>query len=73
MKTNQLWVIFWQIITYTILMLNVFGISRIHIAFSIITLFAGAVAGYEKEKEIRSLIKMDAKEFEEYLKKHEED
>lgn len=49
MKTNQLWVIFWQIITYTILMLNVFGISRIHIAFSIVTLFAGAVAGYEKE------------------------
>lgn len=30
MKTNQLWVIFWQIIAYTILMLNVFGISRIH-------------------------------------------
>ena len=73
MKTNQLWVIFWQIITYTILMLNVFGISRIHIAFSIITLFAGAVAGYEKENEIRSLIKMDAKEFEAYLKSHEEE
>lgn len=73
MKTNQLWVIFWQIITYTILMLNVFGISRIHIAFSIVTLFAGAVAGHEKEKEIRSLIKMDAKEFEEYLKNIEED
>ena len=54
-------------------MLNVFGISRIHIAFSIVTLFVGAVAGYEKEKEIRSLIKMDAKEFEEYLKNHEED
>lgn len=71
MKTNQLWVIFWQIITYTILMLNVFGISRIHIAFSIVTLFAGAVAGHEKE--IRSLIKMDAKEFEEYLKNHEEE
>ena len=70
MKTNQLWVIFWQIITYTILMLNVFGISRIHIAFSIVTLFAGAVAGHEKES--RSLIKMDAKEFEEYLKNLEE-
>lgn len=73
MKTNQLWVIFWQMITYTILMLNVFGVSRIHIAFSIVTLFAGAVAGYEKEKEIRSLIKMDAKEFEAYLKRHEEE
>lgn len=72
MKTNQLWVIFWQIITYTIFMLNVFGISRIHIAFSVATLFAGAVAGYEKEKEIRSLIKMDAKEFEEFLKNQEE-
>lgn len=73
MKTNQLWVIFWQIITYTILMLNVFGISRIHIAFSIVTLFAGAVAGYEKEKEIRSIVKMNAKEFEKYLKNNEED
>ena len=73
MKTNQLWVIFWQILTYTILMLNVFGNSRIHIAFSIVTLFAGAVAGHEKEKEIRSLIKMDAKEFEKYLKNIEED
>lgn len=72
MKTNQLWVIFWQIITYTILMLNVFGISRIHIAFSVVTLFAGVVAGHEKEKEIRSVIKMDAKEFEEFLKNHEE-
>ena len=73
MKTNQMWVIFWQIITYTILMLNVFGINRIHIAFSIITLFAGAVAGYEKEQEIRSIVKMNAKEFEEYLKNHEEE
>ena len=73
MKTNQLWVIFWQIITYTILILNVFGISRIHISFSIVTLFAGAVAGYEKEKEIRSIVKMNAKEFEEYLKNHEEE
>ena len=54
-------------------MLNVFGISKIHIAFSIVTLFAGAVAGHEKEKEIRSLIKMDAKEFEKYLKNIEED
>lgn len=73
MKTNQLWVIFWQIITYTILMLNVFGISRIHILFAIVTLFNGMVAGYEKEKEIRSLIKMDVKEFEKYLKNIEED
>lgn len=72
MKTNQLWVVFWQIITYTIVMLNVFGIGRIHIAFSIVTLFVGAVAGHEKEKEIRSLIKMDAKEFEQFLKNQEE-
>lgn len=50
MKTNQLWVIFWQIIAYTILMLNVFGISRIHILFAIVALFNGMVAGYEKEK-----------------------
>lgn len=73
MKTNQLWVIFWQIITYTIFMLNVFGISRIHITFAIVTLLIGMVAGYEKEKEIRSIIKMDSKEFEQFLKNHEED
>ena len=73
MKTNQLWVIFWQLMTYTIFVLNVLGVSRIHIVVPAVTLFAGAVAGYEKEKEIRSLIKMDAKEFEEYLKNHEED
>ena len=75
MKTNQLWVIFWQIITYTILMLNVFGISRIHIAFSIVTLFAGAVAGHSEKKEIclDNVVKMDAKEFENFLKNREED
>lgn len=73
MKTNQLWVIFWQLMTYTIFVLNVLGVSRIHIVVPAVTLFAGAVAGYEKEKEIRSLIKMDAKEFEAYLKSHEED
>lgn len=73
MKTNQLWVIFWQLMTYTIFVLNVLGVSRIHIVVPAVTLFAGAVAGHEKEKEIRSLIKMDAKEFEEYLKNHEED
>lgn len=73
MKTNQLWVIFWQIITYTIFMLNVFGISRIHITFAIVTLFIGMVAGNEKEKEIRSIIKMDSKEFEQFLKNHKED
>ena len=72
MKTNQLWVIFWQLMTYTIFVLNVLGVSRIHIVVPAVTLFAGAVAGHEKEKEIRSLIKMDAKEFEEYLKNHEE-
>ena len=38
-------------------MLNVFGISRIHILFAIVAVFNGMVAGYEKEKEIRSLIK----------------
>lgn len=73
MKTNQLWVIFWQLMTYTIFVLNVLGVSRIHIVVPAVTLFAGAVAGYEKEKEIRSLIKMDAKEFEKYLKNIEED
>ena len=73
MKTNQLWVVFWQIITYTIFMLNVFGISRIHITFAIVTLFIGMVAGNEKEKEIRSIIKMDSKEFEQFLKNHEEE
>lgn len=73
MKTNQLWVIFWQLITYTIFVLNVLGVSRIHIVVPAVTLFAGAVAGHEKEKEIRSLIKMDAKEFEKYLKNIEED
>ena len=73
MKTNQLWLIFWQIITYTIFMLNVFGISRIHITFAIVTLFIGMVAGYEKEKEIGSIIKMDSKEFEQFLKNHKED
>lgn len=73
MKTNQLWVVFWQIITYTIFMLNVFGISRIHITFAIVTLFIGMVAGNEKEKEIRSIIKMDSKEFEQFLKNHKED
>lgn len=73
MKTNQLWVIFWQLMTYTIFVLNVLGFSRIHIVVPAVTLFAGAIAGYEKEKEIRSLIKMDAKEFEKYLKNIEED
>lgn len=73
MKTNQLWLIFWQIITYTIFILNVIGISRIHITFAIVTLFIGMVAGNEKEKEIRSIIKMDSKEFEQFLKNHKED
>lgn len=73
MKTNQLWVIFWQLMTYTIFVLNVLGVSRIHIVVPAVTLFAGAVAGHEKEKEIRSVIKMDAKEFEKYLKNIEED
>lgn len=73
MKTNQLWVIFWQLMTYTIFVLNVLGVSRIHIVVPAATLFAGAVAGHEKEKEIRSLIKMDAKEFEQFLKNHKED
>lgn len=72
MKTNQLWVIFWQLMTYTIFVLNVLGVSRIDIVVPAVTLFAGAIAGYEKEKEIRSLIKMDAKEFEQFLKNQEE-
>lgn len=53
MKTNQLWVIFWQIITYTIFVLNVLGFSRIHIVVPAVTLFAGAIAGYSKEDEKR--------------------
>lgn len=73
MKTNQLWVIFWQLMTYTVFMLDVLGVSRIHIVVPAVTLFAGAIAGHEKEKEIRSVIKMDAKEFEKYLKNIEED
>lgn len=72
MKTNQLWVIFWQLMTYTIFVLNVLGVSRIHIVVPAVTLFAGAVAGHEKEKEIRSVIKMDAQEFEQFLKNQEE-
>lgn len=74
MKTNQLWVLFWQLVTYTIFMLNVFGYSRIHIAFALVTLFAGAVAGYSEEKELNfdNVVRMDAKEFEEFLKKLEE-
>lgn len=72
MKTNQLWVIFWQLMTYTIFVLNVLGFTRIHIVVPAVTLFAGAVAGHEKEKEIRSVIKMDAQEFEQFLKNQEE-
>lgn len=53
MKTNQLWVIFWQLMTYTIFVLNVLGVSRIHIVVPAVTLFAGAVAGYSKEDEER--------------------
>ncbi len=51
MKTNQLWVIFWQIMTYTIFVLNVLGVSRIDIVVPAVTLFAGAIAGYEKERD----------------------
>ena len=72
MKTNQLWVIFWQLMTYTIFVLNVLGVSRIHIVVPAVTLFAGAVVGHEKENEIRSVIKMDAQEFEQFLKNQEE-
>ena len=49
MKTNQLWVIFWQLMTYTIFVLNVLGVSRIDIIVPAVTLFAGAIAGYENE------------------------
>lgn len=51
MKTNQLWVIFWQLMTYTIFVLNVLGFSRIHIVVPAVTLFAGAIAGYDKERD----------------------
>lgn len=51
MKTNQLWVIFWQLMTYTIFVLNVLGVSRIHIVVPAVTLFAGAIAGYDKERD----------------------
>ena len=51
MKTNQLWVIFWQLMTYTIFVLNVLGVSRIHIVVPAFTLFAGAIAGYDKERD----------------------
>ena len=50
MKTNQLWVIFWQLMTYTIFVLNVLGGSRIHIVVPAVTLFAGVIAGYSEEK-----------------------
>lgn len=49
MKTNQLWVIFWQLMTYTIFVLNVLGFFRIHIVVPAVTLLAGAIAGHEKE------------------------
>lgn len=51
MRTNQLWVIFWQLMTYTIFVLNVLGVSRIHIVVPAVTLFAGAIVGYEKERD----------------------
>ena len=51
MKTNQLWVIFWQLMTYTIFVLNVLGVSRIHIVVPAVTLFAGAIAGNDKERD----------------------
>lgn len=51
MKTNQLWVIFWQLMTYTIFVLNVLGVSRIDIIVPTVTLFAGAIAGHEKERD----------------------
>lgn len=75
MKTNQLWVIFWQLMTYTIFVLNVLGFSRIHIVAPAVTLFAGAVAGYSEEKELNfdNVVRMDAKEFESFLKKLEKE
>lgn len=51
MKTNQLWVIFWQLMTYTVFLLDVLGVSRIHIIVPAVTLFAGAIAGHEKERD----------------------
>lgn len=75
MKTNQLWVIFWQLMTYTIFVLNVLGFSQIHIVVPAVTLFAGAIAGYSEEKEncLDNVVKMDAKEFEIFLKNREEE
>nr|DAP60117.1 MAG TPA: hypothetical protein [Caudoviricetes sp.] len=51
MRTNQLWVIFWQLMTYTIFVLNVLGFSRIHIVVPAVTLFAGVVAGFQREED----------------------
>ena len=75
MKTNQLWVIFWQLMTYTFFMLDVLGVSRIHIIVPAVTLFAGAIAGHSEKKEIclDNVVKMDAKEFENFLKNREEE
>lgn len=75
MRTNQLWVIFWQLMTYTIFVLNVLGFSQIHIVVPAVTLFAGAIAGHSEEKEIclDNMVKMDAKEFEIFLKNREEE
>ena len=37
--------------TYTIFVLNVLGVSRIDIIVPTVTLFAGAIAGHEKERD----------------------
>lgn len=62
MKTNQLWVIFWQLMTYTIFVLNVLGVSRIHIVVPAVTLFAGAIADIARKKKfvLDNVVKMDA-------------
>ena len=61
--------------TYTIFILNVLGVSHIHIIVPAVTLFAGAIAGYSEKKEIclDNAVKMDAKEFENFLKNREGD
>ena len=61
--------------TYTVFLLDVLGVSRIHIIVPAVTLFAGAIAGHSEKKEIclDNVVKMDAKEFENFLKNREEE
>ena len=58
MKTNQLWVIFWQLMTYTIFVLNVLGVSRIHIIVPAVTLLLEQLQDMRK-KEMNRRITME--------------